>query len=106
MSYQNLWCSGLKGWPVDDKLNILYQLAGHFFVYAVATANFIDHKFHDPSYQLDLTTTSPKSIIYEGKNKLKIHTSLNFLYTIFQAAFLENNDDDDIMVHSILHAVV
>ena len=48
-----------------------------------------------------------ESTTHKGKTKLKVHTSLDSLYTsIFQAAFLENDGDDGAMVHSVLGAVV
>jgi len=50
---------------------------------------------------------SPENTAYEGRARLEAHTSLDSLYTsILQAAFLENDADDDAMVRSVLSAVV
>ena len=95
------------GWPTEEQLDSLCRRAAGLFVYAVATLNFIDHKFQRPSDRLDALMKSPESTSHEGKAKLKVYTSLDSLYTsIFQAAFLENDTDDDIMVRSVLSAVV
>ena len=98
---------GLDSWPADEQLDSLCQRAAGFFVYAVATVNFLDHKLHNPSDRLRLITESPESTVHEGKAKLKVYTSLDSLYkSIIQAAFLENDADDNAMVRSIISAVV
>ena len=98
---------GIEGWPTGEQLDSLCRRAAGFFVYAVATVNFLDHKFQDPSDRLDVITKSPESTTYEGKAKLKVYTSLDSLYlSIFRMAFLENDDDDDAMVRTILGFVV
>ena len=98
---------GVDDWPTDEDLDSLCRRAGGFFVYAVATLNFLDHKFHSPSERLDAIMKSPGSTVHEGKAKLKAYTSLDSLYTsIFQAAFLEEDPEDDAVVRSILSTVV
>ena len=98
---------GLSGWPTDEQLNTLCQRAAGLFVYAVATVNFLDHKLQDPSGRLDTIIRSPEITTHEGKARLKVYTSLDSLYTsIFQAAFHENEVDDNIMVRFILSATV
>ena len=98
---------GIEGWPTGEQLDSLCRRAAGFFVYAVATVNFLDHRFQDPSDRLGVITRSPESTTHEGKVKLRAYTSLDSLYTsIFQAAFLENDVDDDAMVRSVLSAVV
>ena len=99
--------SGIEGWPTGEQLDSLCQRAAGFFVYAVATVNFLDHKFQDPLDRLDVITKSPESTTHEGKAKLRVYTSLDSLYmSIFQAAFHENDNDDNAMVRSVLSIVV
>ena len=98
---------GVEGWPTSGQLDSLCRRAAGFFVYAVATVNFLDHRFQDPSDRLDMIIKSPESTTPESKAKLKVHTSLDSLYmSILQAAFLGNDEDDDAMVRSVLGAVV
>jgi len=90
-------------WPTDDHLNLLCQRAAGFFVYAVATVNFLKHKFKRPSERLDVIVKSPESTVHEGKVVLKVYNSLDSLYTsILQEAFCEG---DEPMVRSVLGAV-
>ena len=98
---------GIEGWPTDEQLSSLCRRAAGFFVYAVATVNFLDHRFQNPLDRLDIITKSPETTTHEGKAKLKLHTSLDTLYTsILQAAFHGNDGNDDSMVRSVLSAVV
>jgi len=60
-------------------------------VYAIATVNFLKHKFRCPSERLDIMK-SPESTIHEGQVELKAYVSLDSLYmSILQTAFLEND---------------
>jgi len=96
-----------QDWPTDEQVDSLCRRAAGFFVYAVATVGFLKHKFKCPSSRLDVIMKSPESTTYEGKATLKVYASLDSLYTsIFQAAFCENNAEDDTMVRSVLSAVV
>ena len=98
---------GMAGWPTDEQLDSLCRRAAGFFVYAVATVNFLKHKFRRPSDRLDVIMKSPESTVYEGKAELKAYTSLDSLYTsIFQEAFCRNDAEDDVMVRSVLSVVV
>jgi len=99
---------GIEGWPTDEQIDSLCQRAAGFFIYAVATLNFLDHKFQDPSDRLEMIMQSPESTAHEARVKLKAsYTSLDFLYmSIFQAAFPENDANDDAVVRSVLSAVV
>ena len=100
-------CSGIQGWPTDKQLDELCQRAAGYFVYAVATVNFLKHKFQSPLDRLDMLLKSSKGTVHEGRAKLRSHASLNSLYTsILQTAFHENDADDDTMVRSVLSAVV
>ena len=96
-----------QGWPTDAHLDSLCRRAAGFFVYAVATVNFLKHKFKRPSDRLDAIMRSPESTTHEGQTPLKEYNSLDSLYTsIFHTAFLGNNTDDDAAVRSVLSAVV
>ena len=98
---------GMDGWPTDEHLDSLCRRAGGFFVYAVATLNFLKHKFKRPTDRLDIIMKSPESTAYEGKAELTVHTSLDFLYmSIFQEAFRKNDEEDDAMVRSVLSTVI
>ena len=98
---------GMDGWPTDKELDLLCQRAAGFFVYAVATVNFLDHHLHDPSDQLDVIVSSPESTVHEGQAELEAYTSLDLLYmSIFQKSFHKNKNNDDAIVRSILSAVV
>jgi len=96
-----------QGWPTDAQLDWLCERAAGFFVYAIATVNFLKHKFRCPSKRLDIIMKSPGSTTHEGQVGVKAYGSLDSLYmSILQTAFLENDTDDDAMVRSILSAVV
>ena len=98
---------GMDGWPTDKELNLLCQRAAGLFVYAVATLNFLDHHLQDPSDQLDMIMAFPDSTAHEGDTELEVYTSLDSLYgSIFQRSFCKNKAKDDVMVRSILSAVV
>jgi len=100
-------CGGSEGWPTDEQLESLCRRAAGFFVYAVATVNFIKHRFKRPFDRLDIILKSPECTAYEGKIELKAYASLDSLYTsIFREAFCKNEDEDNAMVRSVLSAVV
>ena len=97
----------IDGWPTDEHLDSLCQRAAGFFVYAVATLNFLKHKFKRPQDLLDVIMKHPESTAHEGRVELKTHTSLDSLYiSIFREAFRKNDAEDDVMVRSVLSAVV
>ena len=94
-------------WPTDEQVDSLCHRAAGFFVYAVATVKFLNHKFRCPSDRLDVIMVSPEITIHEGQTGLKVYNNLDSLYaSILQAAFFENNADDDAVVRSVLGAVV
>ena len=98
---------GIEGWPTDEQVDSLCRRAAGFFVYAVATVNFLKHGFRCPSDRLDIIMKSPESTTHEGQVGLKVYDSLDSLYTsILCTAFLGNNTDDDAVVRSVLCAVV
>ena len=97
----------ITGWPTSGQLDSLCRRAAGFFIYAVATVNFLKHKFKRPSDRLDIIMKSPESTIHEGQTGLKVYNSLDSLYTsIFHTAFFGNSTDDDATVRSVLSAVV
>ena len=97
----------IDGWPTDEGLNSLCRRAAGFFVYAVATLNFLDHHLQDPPDQLDTIMASPESTTHEGETELKVYTSLDSLYmSIFQRSFRKNKDKDDAFVRSILSTTI
>jgi len=98
---------GMDGWPTDEEVDSLCRRAAGFFVYAVATVNFLDHHLQDPSDQLGTIMASPESTVHEGETELKAYTSLDTLYmSIFQRSFRKNKASDDAMVRSVLSATV
>ena len=98
---------GTDGWPTNEDLDSLCRRAAGFFVYAVATVKFLDHHLQDPSDQLATIMASPESTTYEGKTELKVHTSLDTLYTsVFQKSFRKNEAEGDAVVRSILSATI
>ena len=98
---------GMDGRPTDRELDLLCQRAAGYFVYAVATINFLDHHLQDPLDQLDVIMEVPENTAHEGETELKVHTSLDSLYmSIFQKSFRKNKPKDDVMVCSILSAVL
>jgi hypothetical protein len=99
--------AGSEGWPTDDQLDSLCRRAAGFFVYAVATVNFLKHRFKRPADRLEIILKSPDSTAYEGRVELKVHASLDSLYTsILSEAFRKNGDEDNAMVRSVLGAMV
>ena len=98
---------GGEGWPSDDQLDLLCRRAAGFFVYAVATVNFLKHRFKRPADRLEIIMKSPDNTAYEGKVELKVYASLDSLYTtILKEGFCKNGDEDDAMVRSVLSALV
>ena len=97
----------MDSWPTDEELSSLCRRAAGFFVYAVATLNCLDHHLQDPSDQLEVIMASPESTVHEGETELKVYTSLDSLYmSIFQKSFHKNKTKDNVMVCSILSAIV
>jgi hypothetical protein len=98
---------GLDGWPTKEQLDLLCERAAGLFVYAVATARFIEYKTGNPRKQLDRLLQSPESSVWEGKTKFKANATLNSLYTsILQDIFGDDYPEDDPKVRSVLGAVI
>ena len=98
---------GLDEWPTEEQLDLLCERAGGLFVYAVATAKFIDKQTGNPRKRLDLLLQSPESSAHEGKTKLKANATLDLLYmSILQEAFDDDGPEDDTTVRSVLGAAI
>ena len=99
--------SGLDGWPTEKQLDLLCERAGGLFVYAAATAKFIDNRNDNPRKRLDFLLQSPESSTHEGKAKLKTNTTLDSLYiSILQDAFGDDDQRTDPRIRSVLGAVI
>ena len=98
---------GKEGWPTNRQLDLLCGRASGFFVYAVATVNFLDHHLEDPWDRLDVITETPERTVHEGGARLKAHESLDTLYmSILRMSFRNNNAKDDDIVRSVLGCMV
>ena len=97
----------LDGWPMDEDVERLLERAAGLFVYAVATVKFVDHKNNDPRRQLARLLQSPKSTVLEGRTRFNSSTTLDSLYmSILEAAFGDDDPEDDQIARSVLGAVV
>ena len=97
---------GLGGWPIEEQLDLLCERAGGLFVYAVATAKFIDKQNSNPRKRLDLLLHSPGISVHEGKTKFMQNTTLDSLYmSILREAFGEDDPGDDPKIPSVFGAV-
>ena len=87
----------IDGWPSREQIELLCHRAAGFFLYAVATVEFLDSKMLLPQVLLDVITALPESTAHEGKTHLKSNTTLDSLYTsILVIAF----DKDDTEIYS------
>ncbi|KAF9649817.1 hypothetical protein BDM02DRAFT_3260180 [Thelephora ganbajun] len=97
----------VEGWPRDEHINILCHRAGGLFVYAVATAKFLDTSTRLPERQLDAIVNFPEHTAHEGKTRFNPKTTLDSLYTsILKAAFSEEDPEVDSKVRPAIGAVV
>ena len=98
---------GLGDWPTKEQLDLLCDRAAGLFIYAAATAKFIEKQTGNPRKRLDLLLQSPESSAHEGKTKLKENATLDLLYmSILQDAFNGDGPEDDTTVRSVLGAVI
>ena len=96
---------GTEGWPTDEEVDLLCNLAAGLFIYAVATVRFIDDRNSDPKERLD------QLLRLQGRNarvgKTKPNIALDSLYrTILEEAFGKNYSEDDQKTCSVLGAVI
>ena len=97
----------LDRWPSDEHIDLLCHRAAGLFVYAVATAKFLDSKTHLPKQRLDAIINLPECTVPEGKTRFKPNTTLDSLYTsILEMAFSEEDPEVDAKLRSTLGAVV
>ena len=98
---------GLDGWPTKEQMDLLCKRAAGLFIYAVATAKFIDSRNSNPKTQLDRLLQSPESSAREGKTRVRANITLDSLYTsILQEAFGHDDPEDDPKIHSVLITVI
>lgn len=99
---------GLDDWPAEEQLDLLCKRAGGLFIYAVATAKFVEKRSANPRRQLDLLLHSPESSVREAKTEFKSNTTLDSLYTSILLEAFGHNDDPDIdpKVRSVFGAMV
>ena len=96
----------MEVWSTEEQLNLLFERAAGYFIYAVATIRFVDQKTKNPKKQLDRLLQSLDSG-FEGRTKLREATTLDSLYmSILQEAFGSDDSEDDFNVRSVLGAVV
>ena len=97
----------LGNWPSDEHIEILCRRAGGLFVYAVATAKFLDSNVHLPKKRLDTIISLPECTVPEGKTRFKPNTTLDSLYTsILEMAFSEGDPEADSKIRSTVGTVV
>lgn len=99
----------LNGWPSNEHINLLCQRAAGFFVYAVATVKFLDHKTSPPVQRLDVIVNLPGSTTHEGQTQFKSKTTLDSLYTSILEVALDFGAEDpgeDSKVRSTIGTVV
>jgi len=99
--------SGMDNWPTATQLDLLCTRAAGLFVYAVATIRFLGNNDALPGEQYAIIAHSPDDTIHEGTVE-GAHggSSLDYLcVTLLQASFRDNDDEDDVIVCSILATV-
>ena len=97
----------LGRWPSDEHIDLLCSRAAGLFVYAVATAKFLDSSLRLPKQQLDVIVKLPECTAPEGKTRFNPKTTLDSLYTsILQTAFGEGDPEVHSRVRSTIGAVV
>ena len=97
----------LGKWLNDKHINLLCHRVAGLFIYAIATAKFLDSSTHLPKRQLDIILGLPECTAPEGKTRFKPETTLDSLYmSILQMAFSEEDPEVDSKVQSTIGAVV
>jgi len=99
---------GLDNWPTTAQLDLLCDRAAGLFVYAVATVKFLDNTLRMPNKQYTIIERSPDDTVHEGTVE-GVHRGLSLdslCNSIFEAAFRNNDVEDDAIVCSVLAAVV
>jgi hypothetical protein len=97
----------VESWPTDEQLDLLSKRADGFFLFAVATINYLDHLVEDPPVRLDAIVKSPQSTAFEGATKLQAYGSLDSLYmSVLKKSFRPNEVGDDPAVRLVLGTVI
>jgi len=97
----------LETWLSDEHIEVLCHRAGGLFIYAVATAKFLDSNIHLPKQQLDKIINLPGCTVPEGKTRFKPNTTLDSLYTsILEVAFSEEDPEVDSKIQLTIGTVV
>ena len=99
---------GLSNWPTPKQLGLLCDRAAGLFVYAVATVKFLDNTFRMPNKQYTIIERSPDDTAHEGTVE-GVHRGLSLdslCNSILEAAFRNNDVEDDAIVCSVLATVV
>jgi len=92
----------LDDWPTKKQLDLLCERAAGLFVYAAATARFVENR---PKKRLNLLLHPPKSNAHEEGTKFNANTALDSLYiSILQEAFGDDDPEDDPKIRSVLGA--
>ena len=87
----------LEGWPTDEVIEILCLRAGGRFVYATATAKYLNKTLYPPDQRLETIINSPHTTDYEG------NPSLDSLYLlILEEAF----HAEDPVIYSKVRSVI
>ena len=98
---------GVHNWPTTAQLDLLCNRAAGLFVYAVATARFLDSTLRAPDKQYAIIEHSPDDTIQEGIVGVHRGLSLDSLCnSILQVSFKYNDAEDDAIVCSVLACVV
>jgi len=58
-------CNFTEDWPSQSEINILCEKTAGFFIYASTVVKFITSRYHTPTEQLNMITSSPDSTPYE-----------------------------------------
>ena len=90
----------MEGWPSSSEIEILYEKAAGFFIYASTTIKFIVSKNHIPTEQLNLITSLPQSTSHEGRS------GIDLLYTQVLEQAINHVDADGKEYHSQFRTVI
>jgi len=99
---------GLDNWPTTTQLDLLCERAAGLFVYAVATVRFLNNASRMPNKQYTIIERSPDDTVHEGTVE-GVHRGMSLdslCNSIFEAAFRNNDVEDDAIVCSVLATVV
>ena len=97
----------INGWPSNEHIDLLCCRAAGFFVYAVATINFLDNRVQLPQRRLEVITGIPECTDHEGKTHFNSNMTLDSLYTsILETAFGEEGPEIYSKARSTIGAII